>query len=103
MSAMQRLAKLTPPATQAALLQTSSPLILDHGTFVGLGLSLSNGAAVVTVAIDSVKTGSFSEVVTLEGTGTHRWPNADGMNRLYNAAFVKITWSIGTLRVFQKG
>lgn len=103
MSGMQRLSKFNPPANQAAYPQTASPLVLSHGAYVGLGLSFSNGAAVAAVAVDSVATGDFADAVTLEGTGKHRWPDVDGMNRLYNAAFVEITWNTGTLRVFQKG
>ena len=103
MSAIQRQARTNPSLQGAAYAQSASPVILPHASFVGLGLALSNGAAVVTVNVDAILTGDFAEEVTLEGTGKFRWPNVDGMNRLYNAAFVKITWDVGTLRVFQKG
>ena len=100
---MNRLSRVVPSLGSAALLQAASPVTIPHASYVGLALSLSNGAAVVTVEVDTLVDGDFDEVVTLEGTGKHRWPDADGMNRLYNAAFVRITWDTGTLRIFQKG
>lgn len=103
MSAIMRQSRHVPSIKNDPYAQAASPVVIPHAAFVGIGLSFSNGAAVTTVAVDSILTGDFAETVTLEGTGKHRWPNADGMNRLYNAAYVKITWNVGTLRVFQKG
>lgn len=98
MSAIQRQTNVSPD-----ILQAQSPLIIPHATFVGLAIQLSDGAAVLTVAVDSLSTGDFDNTVTMEGTTKHRWPDSDGMNRLYNATFVKLTWNTGTLRYTQIG
>ena len=91
-----------PSTTDHTFQQSSSPVVISHASFIGLGIILSAGAAVVTVSIDGVLAGAFADNVTLEGTGVWRWPNVDGVNRLRNARYVKITWNTGTLQVFQK-
>ncbi len=105
MSAIQRQSRLAPNSESGehTFLAADSPVVIPHASYVGLGIVLSNGAATVTVEVDGIADGDFAEEVTLEGTGKWRWPDTDGMNRLYNARYVKITWSTGTLQVFQKG
>lgn len=90
--------------------QEQSPLILPHASFVGLGIiigdgtsSTSSGDVTVTVAVGGSENGEFADEVTMEGEGDWRWPDIDGMNRLYNARFVQITWDSGYIQVFQKG
>lgn len=100
---MNRLSRFQPSISQAPYAQAASPVTIPHASYTGLSLLLSDGAAVVTVSVDSDKEGDFADEVTMEGTGKHRWPDVDGMNRLYNAAYVQIAWDVGTLRVFQKG
>ena len=84
-------------------LLAESPLVLAHTRFVGLSIECSNPAAVVTVKVALSEGATFTEVVTLEGTGDYRWPDVDGMNRLYNAKYIEITWDVGDITVFQKG
>lgn len=79
-----------------------SPQILDHGAFVGLGLSISTAAATITVTVDGIESGDFTDAVTMEGSGKWRWANADGMNRLASAKFIKVSWSTGTMKIHQK-
>lgn len=95
---MKRLSKFSEEFLQAA-----SPVVIPHSSYTGLTLTLGDDEAVVTVHADSDKDGAFSDEVTMDGAGTHRWPNVDSVNLLYNSAFVKIAWDTGTLKVFQKG
>lgn len=98
MSGMQRICQDTRFA------EADSPVVLSHATFVGLGIFLEDGGSVeLTVGIDGDKDGDFVEEVTMEGTGSFRWPDTDGMNRLYNARYIKITWEAGNILVSQKG
>lgn len=80
----------------------SAEIELDHGSFVGLAIKCDDAATVAVTA--GVVSGSTPTAVTLNGTGTaHRYPDADGMNILYNAAVVKITWDQGAINILQKG
>lgn len=88
---------------KAAYAQTASPIILPIASFASLSLAFSNSAAVVTVAVDILKTGDFANTVTLEGTGKYRWPAQDQMHKIYCASYIKITWDVGTMRAFMKG
>ena len=98
MSGMQRI------CLDTRFVETDSPVVLPHGTFVGLGIFLEDGGSVdITVGIDGDKNGDFIEEVTMEGTGSFRWPDIDGMNRLYNARYIKIEWGSGNILVSQKG
>lgn len=97
MSGIQRLSNHT------ILTADQSPKILSHASFVGLGIYVPEGTATVTVTIGGHLDGDFDEEVTLEGAGDYLWPDVDGMNRLYNARYIKITWNTGEIEVFQKG
>lgn len=98
MSGMQRLSKHT------VLTADESPAILSHATFVGLGITIVGSATpTITVAIGGREDGTFDDEVTLEGSSDYRWPDTDGMNRLYNARYIKIEWDEGDIEVFQKG
>jgi len=103
MPSMTRQIRFTPIVTAPASPQSASPVILTHEPFVGFSVALSDAAATVTVNHDNDVAGDFTEVVSMEGAAKLRWPDADGMNRLYNSAFVKVTWSTGTARIFQRG
>lgn len=98
---MKRSSRILPSAS-TTYPQTDSPLVIAHSSFEGLALSFSNGAAVATVEVDTIKDGDFEEEVTLEGTSKNRWPDIAGINTLKSTAYVKITWDVGTLQVFQK-
>jgi len=103
MAAIQRASRLVRVDGVNVIPQTESPLIVPHSSFVGLSLSLSNGAAVVVVAVDVISDGDFDTVVEMAGTGTFRHPVPCAVSILGSAAYVKITWNTGTLQVFQKG
>lgn len=89
--------------SRAAYAQSESPLVLDHSTFVGLSILLSDDAAVVSIGAGGSKDGPFDAPIVLVGTAEYRYPDADSMHILYNAPFIEITWDVGTLKVFQKG
>lgn len=98
MSGMQRLSNHT------VLTEDQSPKILPHASFVGLGIYLPGSTApTVTVEFSGSIDGEFGDEITMEGTGDYLWPDTDGMNRLYNARYIKITWDSGDIEVFQKG
>ena len=106
MSAIQRQSRLVPnPKDSNHVFESSdSPIVISHASFVGLGISIVGSAdPTITVAVGGSLDGSFDDVVTMEGEGDWRWPNTDGMNRLYNARYVQITWDSGSIQVFQKG
>lgn len=89
--------------TSDAFPQADSPKVVPHATYVGLGIILSDPAAVVTIGAGGSKDGPFDAPIVLVGTDEFRYPDADSMHILYNAAYIEITWDVGTLSVFQKG
>jgi len=107
MGAIQRQSRLAPnpDATDHTFAAEDSPIVISHASFVGLGIIILDGssATTLTVEVDGVSDGEFADEVTMEGTGNWRWPDVDGMNRLYNARYIKITWDVGFIQVFQKG
>lgn len=92
--------------------QSSSPLIISHGSFVGLGISLSNEGADLLVEADLTQESDFENEVEMLGGATEdssgaatkfRYPSTTGLNLLYAAKYLQITWDTGTLQYFQKG
>lgn len=99
MAGMQRLSSIKP----YTFADTGGTIEVDHGSFVGLGVGVSDAAATVTVEA-GISSPDFPASVGLLGSGTKfRYPDTDGMNALYNALTVKITWSAGDIIVYQKG
>lgn len=89
--------------SKAAFAQSTSPKVVAHSSFVGLSITLSNPAAVVTIAAGGSPSGPFDIDIVLTGTDEYRYPDADSMHILYNAPYIEITWDVGTLKLFQKG
>lgn len=77
-------------------------LVLSHESFVGISIQFTS-ATTFALAVDNLRNGNFADAVTLEGSGKWKYPDQAGMDVLYNAAFVKITWDAGPILVFQKG
>jgi hypothetical protein len=86
-----------------AYAQASSPVVVAHQSFAGLGVILSDSAATLTVKAGGEQGGPFPITLTMEGTDEYRYPDTTSMNIAYNAAFLEITWTSGTMRLFQKG
>lgn len=110
MSAIQRVSRLAPnratdDPSDNIFSAAESPIVISHASFVGLGIIIAAGGTLptLTVAVDGVADGAFTDQVTMLGAGRWRWPDQEGMNMLYNARFIKITWNTNSIQVFQKG
>jgi len=92
--------------------QSESPIVLPHASWAGLAVLLEEESSELTVAADFNEDGDFENIVEMLGGPTEdssgaatkfRYPSTDGANLLYNAGYIEITWTSGTLQVLQKG
>lgn len=97
-----RQSKYTPSLGQAAFAAGASPKVLPIQSYTGFGVILSDPAATLTVKVGGSVSGPFPITITMLGTAEYRYPADNQMNAIFNAAFVEITWSAGTMRLFQK-
>ena len=81
----------------------TSPQILAHASFTSLAIHCSNAANVCTLEVAVLRTGPWDIGVTLEGSGKVRMPASGQEYKLVNAGYVRLTWTLGTVQIFQKG
>ena len=88
---------------ETILTADQSPMILPHGSFVGLSISFTSATSTITVSASGSLDGSFADEVTMETGSDWTYPDVAGMNMLYNARYIKLEWDAGDITVYQKG